>query len=129
MRKEKGFQFFHREVKGATDKFMNTALGMVAENIVTRAIMSMKQTKVTKRMGKETFVSAEGHPPSVQTGILAGEITKKRQGKNWLVGAVTEYAPWLEYGTSKMAPRPFMRPAMDYTFKRLGKVLKRIPKV
>jgi HK97 gp10 family phage protein len=29
------------------------------------------------------------------------------------VGSELNYAPWLEYGTSRMAARPFFRPAVE----------------
>lgn len=34
-------------------------------------------------------------------------------GLSAVIGPTTEYAPHLEYGTSRMAPRAFMGPALD----------------
>ena len=58
--------------------------------------------------------SAPGQPPMSDTGRLANSITFDRQGKlTAVVGSALNYAPWLEYGTSRMAARPFFRPAVE----------------
>jgi HK97 gp10 family phage protein len=58
--------------------------------------------------------SAPGEPPASDTGRLVNSITTSYDF-NELSGTVrarTEYAAYLEYGTSRMEPRPFMRPAV-----------------
>lgn len=59
--------------------------------------------------------SKPGDPPFVQTGNLRSSITtaKIREGV-YVVGPTltAPYGRWLEFGTRKMAPRPFMRPAV-----------------
>ena len=58
--------------------------------------------------------SAPEQPPMSDTGRLANSITFDRQGKlTAVVGSALNYAPWLEYGTSRMAARPFFRPAVE----------------
>ena len=72
--------------------------------------------------------SKPGEPPHVDTGRLRASIQV-----NWMgggetgqdappqpsepftvrVGTNVEYAYGLEFGTSKVAPRPFLRPALD----------------
>ena len=58
--------------------------------------------------------SAPGQPPMSDTGRLANSITFDRLGDlTASVGSALNYAPWLEYGTSRMAARPFFRPAVE----------------
>ncbi len=49
--------------------------------------------------------------PSFRVGVLGG--AKKDSGKKTGKGGDTFYWRFLEFGTEKMAARPFMRPAMD----------------
>lgn len=62
--------------------------------------------------------SLPGHPPAVQTALLIGSIQHKVEDKNnSIVGTVGSheviYAAPLEFGTPKMAPRPFLMPALE----------------
>ena len=58
--------------------------------------------------------SAPGQPPMTDTGRLANSITFDRLGDlTAVVGTKVDYAPHLEYGTSRMAARPFFRPAVE----------------
>lgn len=52
----------------------------------------------------------------VRTGFLRSKITAKKAGKNGAdVISAAPYAAYVEYGTSKMAPRSHMRPAIEVT--------------
>lgn len=58
--------------------------------------------------------SAPGDPPAVDTGRLRQSIVAlKIEPGRWRVGTNLEYALYLEFGTRRIAPRPFMRPAAD----------------
>lgn len=62
--------------------------------------------------------SRPGSPPGVRTGSLRRSFTTrpaKRLGSRVVLalGTNTKYARPLEYGTRKMAARPFMRPALS----------------
>lgn len=64
--------------------------------------------------GKGHIPSKPGEPPNWDTGQLANEITNTKTGP---LSAETRssapYASDLEYGTSKMAERPYMHPATE----------------
>ncbi len=40
-------------------------------------------------------------------------VRSERKDVRAYIGTNVEYAPYLEYGTSKMSARPFLRPALD----------------
>ncbi len=63
-------------------------------------------------------------PPRVQTGRLRGSITHRvKYEEEKVIGEVgtdVEYGIYLEYGTSKMPPYPFMGPAYDKNEQLIG---------
>jgi len=67
----------------------------------------------TGRLYGSHRASSPGQPPSVLTGDLRASITHAVFRAGLFLKAVVstdkETAPKLEYGTSRMAPRPFMR--------------------
>lgn len=58
--------------------------------------------------------SSPGEPPAIRTGILKASVhSEKEKPGTWLIvagGDDAYYAVFLEYGTTKMIERPFMRP-------------------
>ena len=50
---------------------------------------------------------------AVDTGRLRGSISHAVDGNTVYIGTNVEYAPYVELGTSRMAPRPFLRNAID----------------
>lgn len=56
--------------------------------------------------------SAPGQPPASDTGTLANSIGVERLPDRAEISAVTPYALPLEWGTRRMAPRPFMTRAL-----------------
>lgn len=62
-----------------------------------------------------TSPSPAGGPPGVDTGKLRNSIRAEKEGTlRWQIATDTEYGPYLEYGTSRMAARPFMGPGLYY---------------
>lgn len=62
--------------------------------------------------GKGHVPSAPGQSPNLDTGVLTAGVTARFTGPLRAVAeSAAPYAVHLEYGTSKMAERPYMRPA------------------
>lgn len=61
--------------------------------------------------------SSPGEPPAVVTGTLRASITHRVEDEDseavGYVGTNVQYAQPLEFGTSKMAARPFLFPALE----------------
>ena len=68
------------------------------------------------RGGKIHRASAPGQPPAVDTGRLRASITHEMQTEGQRVtarvGTNVEYAKELEFGTRRIAARPFLRPIL-----------------
>jgi HK97 gp10 family phage protein len=50
---------------------------------------------------------------AVRTGYLRSTIYHKVEGLSLEAGATADYAVYQEFGTSRMAAHPFLRPAFD----------------
>jgi len=61
-----------------------------------------------------SYASKEGEVPRVQTGTLRRSITHEMHSTLPIgrVGTNVVYSKWLEFGTRRMKPRPFMRPSI-----------------
>lgn len=57
--------------------------------------------------------SAPGEPPASDTGRLMSSYTFQVGFGYVDVGTNVQYAKWLEFGTSKMRPRPHFRPGIE----------------
>lgn len=81
--------------------------GAVARDLERRAIRIEAQAKQ----------NASGRPgPRVRSGRLRGSITHRlgsdTQGLYADIGSSVLYAPYVEYGTSRMPAYPFLRPVL-----------------
>lgn len=48
----------------------------------------------------------------VKTGNLRASLTSAVKGKEAAIGTNTNYAPYVELGTNKMKPQPYLYPAL-----------------
>jgi hypothetical protein len=112
---------FMVKIEGLTEAALDSVAAMVKDD----AQMSMLKPKSGKPPRKKGFIltqtigkqkvtaSAPGEAPAVQTGRLYGSIEViKGQPLSRLIWARDKKAHLLELGTRKMAPRPFLRPAL-----------------
>lgn len=80
-----------------------------AENAI-REVAEVGQ-KSAKALVSGPSPSAPGNPPGIITGWLRDSITLAQQDRyHWILLAGAHYSLYLEFGTYKMAARPFMRP-------------------
>jgi len=83
-----------------------TALGIEA------AVKAGMAEGKSGRMYGAHRASAPGEMPAIDTGVLAASIeTERESATSYVVSTNQDYAPFLEFGTSRMAPRPFLGPA------------------
>ena len=87
------------------------ALFAGAEAIAVEAQLSITRGAVS---GRNHVPSKPGEAPKNDTGFLAGFIeANMAEPLVAEVGSLAPHSAPLEFGTSKMAARPFMRPARD----------------
>ena len=101
--------------------------------IGAQAIMKLLQKKkgeIDKKLNKDLLtctIKVEGDAKKgtpVLTGRLRSSITHEVKDLTGKVGTNVDYAPHVEYGTTKMRPQPYLYPAlrgnMDFIKKKLG---------
>lgn len=98
---------------------------------------NMEISYYTNNKKKAHHPSAPGNPPAPDTGNLRNsinyEIQKDEYKVTGIVGTTQKnppYGQFLEYGTLKMAPRPWLRPAMrknnEFIRKSISETIKRV---
>lgn len=73
--------------------------------------------------------SAPGEAPATDTGMLANSAYTKKMGESdYETGFTAEYAAHLEFGApnAKIAPRPYLRPAVEAVRQAFVAAIKRI---
>jgi len=71
------------------------------------------------------FPSKPGEPPHKQTGHLRRSITHEVDRVNLFarIGTNVEYGRYLELGTKRMAPRPWLRRALNEMTSKVKSIL------
>ena len=103
-------------LKARAERQADEAIRQTAQLVVDHAKASMsgpKSGQLYKRGKKMHRASAPGEAPAVDTGNLVNSFSTARAGRlRYEIDVNAEYAPHLEFGTSRMAARPFLRPAL-----------------
>lgn len=116
-----GSEALSTNLKGLMSAFpnaINKAVVKTANEVRNNAIKSISREQSmgrTYQRGNVTHTaSAPGGAPNTDTGNLVKRIATEnpRKGLSY-VGTSVEYGKHLEFGTRRMAARPWLRPAMD----------------
>ena len=90
------------------EKRLNNAL-----KVAFKSIGLTMQANAVIEINKAVYDTPES-PNYVRTGNLRSSITHVSDDRSATVGTNVEYAPYVEFGTSRgMAPRPYIRPAIE----------------
>jgi len=74
--------------------------------------MQVAGSQALAKAAHDIEASAKINAP-VDTGNLRNSISADINGMSAEIGPTADYGIYLEYGTSKMAPQPFLGPAFD----------------
>lgn len=137
--KVEGLDKLDRALKGVPElvaKELDVALFAAAKHVEAEAKKSIASGEKTGRVYKRRTVthraSAPGEAPASDTGRLVNSITAypPQKGESTVVAGrgTVKYASMLEFGTSRMAARPFLFPALekskDWIRERLNKAVR-----
>lgn len=109
-----------RKLAGAPQESLNNISKVVAKaaldisNTAKRSVQ--KGVRTGTKYKRRTIIhqaSAPGEPPKTDTGNLVSHIISRSEELRAVSGSTTKYAPWLEFGTKYIEPRPFFKPAVD----------------
>lgn len=99
-------------------------------NIAKESIQSHQSKGVTYQRGNiQHTASLAGNPPNTDTGNLVRNITIKKINKGYDVGSRkgAPYGVHLEFGTSKMGARSWLKPSFVSALEKLKiKMIKRL---
>lgn len=100
----------------------NTAVSSIAQGSKSGVVYELYNPRRTHT------ASAAGEPPASDTGYLVNNIFLNvdvdQLGAS--VESRAEYSSFLEFGTSKMAARPFMQPALEENRPKIRRLEKQV---
>ena len=102
------------------------AADKMVENMKTSILSGAKSGRQYYKNGARHTASAAGQSPANQTGDLVKSIKVSKSKNKATISISKNYAVFLEFGTSKMRPRPFILPAFQKTKKWFSDKLHRL---
>lgn len=102
----------------AIENAMRGAVQIVVNDAKRSVARGPKTGRVYRRGNITHQASAPGEPPATDTGVLVnsivGDVTRAQNNQvQGYVRAGAGYAGYLEFGTRRMAARPFLFPAIE----------------
>jgi HK97 gp10 family phage protein len=79
--------------------------------------------RVNRKVGQVIFTFSQMWCP-VKTGFLKKSGYAREEGDDFVVGYTAPYGPYVEWGTSRMAPRSFLRTAWIMTKGNLSSIVR-----
>ena len=100
----------------------------VLANAVDKILSPPKSGRIYKRRTVSHQASAPGEAPASDKGILAqsGRTEPADNGFTGVVKFSTLYAAALEFGTNRIEPRPYARPALQEESKGIQETINRL---
>ena len=101
------------DAKQLVGRAANLVRNTAVESILQGAKSGVTYSKYNPR--RTHTASAAGEPPASDTGYLANNILVNIDADGFGASGESraDYSSFLEFGTSKMAARPFMQPALE----------------
>lgn len=115
---------FSEQALRAVEATMKGAAQIVANDAKRRVQRGPKSGRVYTRRGIAHQASAPGEAPATDTGKLVGSIVADAKGLTAYVEARSVYGRWLEYGTRRIKPRPFLVPAVEANRQQIGDLIR-----
>lgn len=89
-----------------------------------RVIASVNDKKKQALTAGATIVEAEAKVRApVDTGQLRNSISYEVGESEAKIGTIVDYAVYVEYGTSRQRPQPYLRPAIDENTDKIKQVM------
>ena len=106
---------FEAEMEQQTKDIVSATALSIHGHAVKEIQRGKKSGAIYQRSNKTHRASATGEAPATDTGALVSSLQLKGAGSTtmYVFTNLLNYAPFLEFGTSKMGERPFMRPALQ----------------
>ena len=93
-------------VRDEADRAVMETAANIGAGVKLRIQQGPKTGRIYKRRSITHQASAPGEAPASDIGALMGSIYHEREGRaSAVVGSRLAYAAYVEYGTSRMAPR------------------------
>jgi hypothetical protein len=108
---------FNVDVKIPKDLFLSDKEQLdfvedAAIEFVEKIRENIRNSKPNGKIYNGHQASAAGQPPAIKTGRLINDIDIDRKGNRVLARFNAPYAGYLEEGTNRIAPRPFVAPIL-----------------
>lgn len=123
----------HQELDEAMDRAMMTA-GMMAESQAKRNLTDnnsvdtglLRNSITFARGGKKANIDSYSATKGGKTGSYSGEAPEdKKDEYATYIGTNVEYAPFVELGTSRSDPKPYLRPAANTVAEKLKEIIQK----